>query len=125
MSERLKWSFSTQVTGGPTLASSGEMADVDAYVKLNVLIPANGSQDVEVLTGTGAAVKLLLISPAQPSKDLTYEVDTKDVPLDGPVVLIGGGAASLLSATIGTLKFKNATTQDATISILAARDATP
>ncbi len=125
MSERLKWSFSTQVTGGPTLASSGEMTDVDAYVKLNVLIPANGSQDVEVLTGAGAAVKLLLISPAQPSTDLTYEVDNNDVPLDGPVVLIGGGAASLLSATVGTLKFKNATTQDATISILAARDATP
>jgi hypothetical protein len=125
MAERLNWSFSTQVAGGPTLAGSGEMADIDAYVKLNVVVPANASQGVEILTGGGAAVRLLLISPAKPSVDLTYEVGGQDVPLDGPVVLIGAGAASLLSATIGTLDFTNNTAQDATISILAARDATP
>jgi hypothetical protein len=125
MPETLKWSFAAQVLAGPTLAGSGEIADVDAYVKLNVTIPANGSQDVEVLTGTGGAVQLLVISPAKPSADLTYERDGNDVPLDGPVVLIGAGAASLFAATIGTLKFKNITAQDAAISILAARDATP
>jgi hypothetical protein len=125
MPERLKWSFSAQVAGGPTLAGSGDLANVDAYVKLNVTVPANGDQDVEVLTGTGGAVQLLVISPAQPSEDLTYEVGGNDVPLDGPVVLIGAGAASLLADTIGTLKFKNGTAQDASISILAARDATP
>ena len=125
MPERLNWSFSAQVAGGPTLASSGEMANIDAYVKLNVVVPANASQSVEILTGSGAAVRLLVMSPAQPSVDLTYEVDSQNVPLDGPVVLIGAGAASLLSATIGTLEFTNNTAQDATISILAARDATP
>jgi hypothetical protein len=125
MAEKLKWSFSAQVAGGPTLAGTGDIADVDAYVKLNVIVPANGNQDVEVLTGTGGAVELLVISPAKPSAKLTYEVDGDDVPLDGPVVLIGAGAASLLADTIGTLKFKNGTAEDAAISILAARDATP
>lgn len=125
MAERLNWSFSAQVSGGPTLAGSGEMANIDAYEKLNVVVPANASQSVAVLTGTGAAVRLLIMNPAQPSVDLTYEVDSQDVPLDGPVVLIGAGAASLLAATIGTLTFTNSTAQDATISILAARDATP
>jgi hypothetical protein len=125
MAEKLKWSFSVQVAGGPTLAGNGDIADVDAYVKLNVIVPANSSQNVEVLTGTGGAVQLLVINPAKPGDKLTYEVDGNDVPLDGPVVLIGAGAASLLAATIGTLKFKNGTAEDASISMLAARDATP
>jgi hypothetical protein len=125
MPELVKWSFSAQVAGGPTLAGSGQLASVDAYVKLNVVVPANASQAVEILTGSGGAVRLLILSPAEPTPDLTYEVDSTQVPLDGPVVLIGSGAASLLAATIGTLTFTNNTAQDAAIAILAARDATP
>ena len=47
------------------------------------------------------------------------------IPLDGPHVLIGAGAVALLAATVGTLEFTNGTAEDAEISILAGRDATP
>jgi hypothetical protein len=43
MPEKLKWSFSAQVAGSPTLAGSGDLANVDAYMKLNVTVPANGN----------------------------------------------------------------------------------
>lgn len=54
----------------------------------------------------------------------TYEVNGTTVPLDGPHVLIGAGAVALLGESIGMLKFSNGTSEDATVSILAGRDAT-
>jgi hypothetical protein len=124
MAETLKWTYAVQVSGGPTLARNGAI-EVDAYVKLNVTVPAGGTQDVEILPGTGGNVQVLVISPAAPSTDLTYQVDGVDTPLDGPHVLIGAGAVGLLAATVGTLQFTNNTPEDAEISILAGRDATP
>lgn len=124
MSETLNWSYTVQVTGGPTVAGSGTLA-IEAYVKLNVSVPKNKSLDVEILPGTGGTVQLLVITPAVPSSGLSYKVGPDNVVLDGPHVLIGAGAVSLLAASLGTLKFKNDTTADAEISILAGRDATP
>jgi hypothetical protein len=124
MPEQLKWSYSVQAVRGPTISGNG-ILEVDAYLKLNVTVPAVGSLDVEVLPDGGGSVQLLVINPAKPSKDLTYIVDAVNVPLDGPHVLIGAGAVSLLAATIGTLKFENAGAEDAEISILAGREATP
>jgi|SRR3954447_15462212 hypothetical protein len=124
MPEKLNWSYATQVVGGPTLAASGSL-DVEAYLKLTVTVPAGGSLDVEVLPGGGGSVQLLVINPAVPSADLTYTVGADEVALDGPHVLIGVGAVGLLAATVGTLTFDNAGAEDAEISILAGRDATP
>ena len=124
MPEKLNWSYATQVVGGPTLAGSGEL-DVEAYLKLTVTVPAGETVDVEVLPGDGGAVQLLIINPTVPSEELTYKVGADDVALDGPHILIGAGAVSLLAAAIGTLQFSNGGDQDAEISILAGRDATP
>jgi hypothetical protein len=124
MAERVTWSYAVQVAGGPTLAGSGAM-EVEAYVKLSVVVPASGSLDVEVLPGGGGSVQLLVISPASPSADLSYDVGGETVALDGPHVLIGAGAVGLLAATVGTLEFSNGGAEDAEISILAGRDATP
>ena len=125
MPESLRWNFSIQVSGGPTIAGNGGVpADVDTYHKASVAVPANGGLDVQLLTGAGGKVSLLVIQPAKASDKLTFEANGKDVPLDGPLVLIGSGAASLFG-DVGTIKFKNGNAEDAAISLLAARDATP
>ena len=124
MSEKLNWTFAARVLRGPTIADSGEL-DVDAYVKLAVTIKKGATQDVEIFPGAGGSAQIVVINPATPSDKLTYEVGTTNVPLDGPHVLIGTGAVGMLGNKIGTLKFKNNTTEDADLSILAGRDATP
>ena len=124
MAESLRWNFAVQVSGGPTIAGNGAPADVDTYHKASVSVPANSGLDVQLLTGAGGKVKLLVILPAKATDKLTFEANGKDVPLDGPLVLIGSGAASLFG-DVGTIKFKNNTAEDATVSLLAARDATP
>ncbi len=43
--------------------------------------------------------------------------------LDGAHVLIGAGAVGLLSATVGSLTFKNATAAPAEIDVLVGRSA--
>ena len=124
MGESLNWSFSIQMAGGPTLSGAGDMGiGVDTYVKSTVKVPANGTADVELLTGAGADMKLLVIKPDKNSDKLTFEAGGNDVPLDGPLVLIGAGAASLYGK-VGTVKFKNGGGEDIAVSILAARDAT-
>ena len=127
MAEKLNWTFAARVLGGPTIATAGEI-ELDAYTKIDVTIPQGSSQDVEIFPGSGGSAQVVVISPAVPSVDLTYKVGTTDVPLDGPHVLIGGGAVGLLAGsggTVGTLTFDNQTASDADLSILAARDATP
>ncbi len=124
MPESLSWTFATRVLRGPTIAESGELA-IESYVKLTVTIKKGASQDVEVFPGAGGSAQVLVISPAKPNEKLTYEVNRSDVALDGPHVFIGAGAVGLLGNKIGTLKFKNGTAEDADISIIAARDATP
>jgi hypothetical protein len=124
MPEKLSWTFATRVLGGPTVAGSGEV-DVDAYVKLAVTIKKNSSQDVEVFPGAGGSAQLVVISPAKPDPKLTYNLGGTDVPLDGPHILIGSGAVRMLGQTVGTLKVKNDTKEDAQLSIIAGRDATP
>jgi hypothetical protein len=125
MAESLKWNFTIQVSGGPTMTGNGAVpGDIDTYHKASVAVPANGSLDVQLLTGAGGKVNLLVIQPAKASDKLTFEANGKDVPLDGPLVLIGAGAASLYG-DVGTIKFKNGSAEDAAVSLFAARDATP
>lgn len=123
MPEKLNWSYAAEFTGGPTLAGSGTL-EVEAYLKLTVTVPANDTLDVEILPG-GGGLQFLVIRPMKPSVDLKYKVGAEEVVLDGPHILIGGGAVGLLAASIDTLQFTNDTAEDAEIAILAGRDATP
>jgi len=124
MPEQMKWSYSVQAVRGPTVAGNGVL-EVDAYLKLNVTVPANGTLEVEVLPDGGGSAQLLVINPGKPSDKLSYKVDGDDVLLDSPHILIGAGAVGLLAETVGTLEFKNDGNEDAEISILVGRDATP
>jgi hypothetical protein len=126
MSEKISWSFSAQVTGGPYVSASADLM-VDAYDKINATIPKGGTETtVEVQPGN-AGIKLLVIT-ASNYDDLTYKVDTSTIPvtLDAVHLLFGEGTIALFDKYPTTLKFKNAsTTDDVTVSILVGRDATP
>jgi hypothetical protein len=124
MAEKLAFSYSVQAVGGPTVAGGGTML-VDSYAKLNVVVPKKKTLEVEVQPGAGSGLQILLIQPTKPSAELSYKSGSDSFVLDGPHLLIGSGAVSLLAASVGKLTFDNKSDTDAEISILAGRDATP
>jgi len=124
MSEKISWSFKAQVTGGPSIPASDTL-EVDAYDKIEAVIPAGGSATVKVQPGD-TGVQLLLIT-ADDYDNLTYEVDSSgtSIKLDSAHILIGEGAVGLLGPTQKDFEFSNAGTADVTVDILVGRDATP
>lgn len=123
MPEKINWTLNVQVAGGPKVSVSDTM-EVDAYDKIEAVIPASGSATVNVQPANGAHFFLITASSYD---GLTYEVDGSgtSVTLDGVHVLIGAGAVGLLGATQSQFEFANAGGADVTISILVGRDATP
>lgn len=121
MGQKINWNYVTQALNGPSLSAAGDL-EVDAYDKLEITLSDTLSQQVELVPN--ANMSLLIINPASPNADLTYEANGNDVPLDGPQVLIGSGAVGLLGG-VTSLTFTNNTGADAVIEILIGRDATP
>jgi hypothetical protein len=124
MSEKITWSFKALVTSGPSISIT-DAIDVDAYDKIEATIPKTGvATDVDVQPGDGAT---FLLITASSYKNISYKVDSSvnAVTLDGPHILIGVGAVSLLNDTQNTFTFTNAdTTADNKVSILVGRKAT-
>ncbi|MDQ3267863.1 MAG: hypothetical protein M3P47_03930 [Pseudomonadota bacterium] len=121
MAEKIDWSFVVQALNGPSVSGAGTL-EIEAYDNIKVTITAGATQQVN-LTPSGT-VSLIIINPAVSDVDLTYKVGANVVALDGPHVLIGTGAVSLLGGA-ANLSFTNNTAADATIEILLGRDATP
>lgn len=122
MSETIKWNFVTQVLKGPSVSAAASIDGVDAYDKFDITLADTDTQVVNLTPGGNTY--LLVINPGAPHKDLTYELDGNPVALDGPHVLIGAGAVSLLGGAT-SLTFTNNTGADAAIEILIGRDSTP
>jgi hypothetical protein len=120
VSEKLQWTVVVQAVNGPQLAVTGS-ADVDAYDKFSIEVPAGGSTDVDLGPG-GAAVSCLIAIPGAGATALTYDVGGNAIKLDAPLVLLGGAVA--LSTSPATLTFANGGAADAAISILIGRTAT-
>jgi len=121
MAEKINWNFVIQALNGPTVSGAGTL-EMDAYDKIEVTITVGATQQVNLVpSGT---VSLLIINPVVPDAGLSYDVGGNTVALDGPHVLIGAGAVSLLGGATD-LSFTNNTAADATIEILLGRDATP
>lgn len=93
MTEKLTWNYVAQALNGPNISAAGSIK-VDAYDKFEITISDTATQLVNLVPG--GAVSLLAINPKIPDKDLTYELNGSDIKLDGPHVLIGSGAVSLL-----------------------------
>ena len=122
MSETIKWNFVTQVLKGPSVSAAASIDEIDAYDKFDINLADTATQAVN-LTPAGNA-SLLVINPRIPHEDLSYDLGGNDIALDGPHVLIGAGAVSLLGGAT-SLTFTNATGADAVIEILIGRDSTP
>ncbi len=127
MSETIRWNFVTQVLKGPSVSAASSIDTVDAYDKFNIELVDTATQAVNLVpSGT---ISLLVINPitpnpVTPAANLSYELNGSPVALDGPHVLIGSGAVSLLGGAT-SLTFTNSTGADAVIEILIGRDSTP
>lgn len=122
MSETINWNFVIKVLQGPSVSASGSIDDVDAYDKFGINLADSVTQAVNLVPSGN--ISLLVINPKTPDKDLSYDLSGTPVALDGPHVLIGSGAVSLLSGAT-SLTFTNNTGADAVIEILVGRDSTP
>jgi hypothetical protein len=141
MGERIGWSVSATLPGGPAL-SFAKTIEVDAYDKIVVVAEAaSGSSGspvetrIEVQPSTDSAdIRLLLItSDRYDDEKLTFTVLDANgssppglypVALSEPLLLVGGGV-NLLGTTPNKLAFTNALGENkhATITVLVGRNA--
>lgn len=128
--EKITYSVTVQVAGGPSIPISGVM-ELDAYEKITVTAPAknqgvDGVIEVAVSPGDLADTKLFLITTSAGDGSLHFKtsaVGAPDVPITGPLTLIGETACSLLGAPPDMLTFTNKAATDATVTILVGRKA--
>lgn len=132
MAQAINWTLDVQIVGGPSASATSSLS-VDAYDRIDVVIPGGnsgtpGTATVDVHPGAAAKVKFLLISSDRYGEELTYDVPggATNVKLDSQQVLIGEGAVGLLRAAPNTLEFSNEMGEgnDALVTILVGRDAT-
>jgi hypothetical protein len=121
MSETIKWNFVTQVLKGPSVSAAASIEKIDAYDKFDIDLADSVTKTVNLVPAD--SISLLVINPGKPDKKLSYDLSGTAVALDGPHVLIGAGAVSLLGGAT-SLTFTNATGADAVIEILIGRNAT-
>ena len=136
MPERIGWTFSVDVTGGPKIKAR-QAAEVDAYDKVSVLVPGGDESDpgtatVEVQPADDPLdLRLLAITASRYDAKLTYDVHAggadgaQDVALDGPQLLSGAGAVGLLGQPPQSLVFENALGEgeDVDVTVFVARKA--
>lgn len=122
MSMTINSSYSVQVLGGPTLAGSFELEQMDAYVHISTIIP-NDKNDITIeVPEPGNDVELLVIAPSKKSDGLSYARENGNMkPLNGPIVLIGHAAIELFGDKIRKHTFKNEGSKPAEVTILIAR----
>jgi hypothetical protein len=122
MPEKIGWTLSAQVAGGPKEVISGVL-EVGAYDRVQAVVPAGGTTTVDVQPGDGA--QFLLVA-ANRYTDLAYTVDGGSaVALDGPHILVGAGAVGLLGATQNQFEFDNGGAEDVTVRVLVGRNPSP
>ncbi|MCD4525958.1 hypothetical protein [Nocardioides sp. cx-173] len=122
MTERLIWDVTVRADGGPQVSASGEI-EVDAYDKLSVVVPAGADVAVDLGPSAAGRITALVILPAMPSNELSYDVDGTDIGLTHAQFLFGG-AVDLTGNPAG-LTLSNAGSEDAPVEIFVGRDATP
>lgn len=127
MAEKIVWSIKVQVEDGPTVSGSGEML-LEAYDKADILVKENQEKTLDVLPGDPKTAQLVMIS-SDNFKDLSCTIDPeannnkgeKTIALSAPVLLIGEGPVGLLGSIDKPLKFSNASTKEARITVLVGR----
>ena len=130
MPEKMTWTVTIQVAGGPTLADSQTLT-VDAYDLVEMVIPDNAAgKAIQVQPGEASQVRLLLIKASAYGDKLTYSVgaaeadEAKRIPLDTLQLLLGKGSVGLYGKAPQTFFFYNTLGKDVTVTICAGRLAT-
>ena len=126
----IKATVSVQVPGVGTMSDTHTLEPVEAIDKIEVDVPKaadGGAAEVEVQPGGAGQVHLLLITADTYSDQLSYTVDggAADVVLDGPQLMVGAGAVSLLGPVQQKITFSNAASDAVKVQIVVGRDATP
>lgn len=128
--EKISYSVTVQITGGPSVAIAG-VIEVDAYEKIDMTVPAkvaavNGKADVTVSPGDLDQTKLVIITASSKDGTLSFKTTAAgavDVPITGPLTMFGGTACSLLGAKPDKFTFTNTAAVAATVTILVGRKA--
>lgn len=128
MPEKLTYSVTVQVIGGPKLVASNTL-QVEAYDKTQITVVAGAAnQTVNIQPGGAGLTQFIAVTASKYDNALTYKVNeaaATAIALNGPHTLIGAGAVTLLNAAPTALLFSNGTAGDITVDILVGRDATP
>jgi hypothetical protein len=123
----LTWQFQAAVPGGPSLTINQPNLQLGAYDVVSVTVPASTSGFVVPVqpSATPGDVILLVVVSSKYDAGITYTVDSVGVThtLDGPQMLLGSGAVSLLNSAAPPQKltFANTLTSDITLQVLAGR----
>jgi hypothetical protein len=118
MPEKIAWSMSARVDGGPQI-SINEILEVEAYEKVNVILPGQKKTTIEVQQSEGLA-RLILIAPDKYEK-LHFSVDGgSPIALDHPIMLVGEGAVNLLGKKQNVLEFNNENPDNVSVMMLVA-----
>lgn len=141
----INWFLSVQVEGGPKITFANPRRVVEAYDKIDVIVPTDASstnpQIVEIQPSAAAQVKFLLIKADVEAGEtgLTYKVsngvssdsttptrdETGDIVLNEPHLYSEGMIKALLPDSPLVLEFTNVTEGKVAVEILVGRDATP
>lgn len=124
MPELISWMVSIRARSGPQIMRNGDLP-VDAYEKISVTLEHDDEAEVTVAPGKWAGVTGLFVDASTFDEKLTLKLkDGKTIKLDGPLILIGAGAVSVLGDQDAVITLKNATDDTLTVSLLVARDPT-
>lgn len=117
------WTQTMVVTGGPSETLDDHFT-AEAYDLNEIEVAAEGTAIADIQPGDPGDVLAILIK-SDNYTSITYAVDMgAPIDLDGPLMLVGPGAVSLLGATCNVFTFINAGTEDAAnITILVLRNA--
>ena len=129
MASSLSYLVKATIGGGPSFLAQDRF-DTESFIFTQVTVPAAGAT---VAVGAGAMADIQLIGIAVDAyKDAAgaFQVTMQNalagsptITLEGPIMLVGAGAVSLLGTAIESLVFMNATGEDRTVTILVARNA--
>ena len=128
--EKINYNLAVQVAGGPVLSMVGVL-EVDAYEKIDVMVPAKaaaaaGKLDVTVSPADLNATRLVIIQSSINDGSLKYKgsgAGAADVAITGPLTLLSQSACSLLGTKPDKLTFTIESATPATVTILVGRKA--
>ena len=122
----LRYQLTVTLPDGPRRAVT-DVLTVEAYdvfaVTLDPAPAAGATQTLQLLSAAAAAAATFVMITASVYQDVTYDVAASGTarPLDGPHLLIGAGAVSLLPAPT-TITLVNASAEPRAVEILIGRD---